>query len=71
MGQSVLMNPLFLLLFAVSSLFVGSAFVYMSAKSPFFWGDLFLPGVALLLVFAMTAILAMVSVLRPPVRASD
>jgi hypothetical protein len=68
-GQPLLRNPLFLLMLATSSLFVGAAFVYMSAKSPFFWGDMFLPGIALLLVFAMTAILAVFSVLRAPVRA--
>jgi len=62
------MNPLFLLMFAVSSLFVGAAFVYMATKSPFFWGGMFLPGVALLLAFAMTAILAIFSVLRAPAR---
>ena len=67
MGQPLLRNPLFLLAFAMSSLFVGAAFVYMSTKSPFFWGDMFLPGSPFLLVFAMTAILAIVSVLRAPV----
>jgi hypothetical protein len=70
LGQPFLMNPLFLLMFAISSLFVGAAFVYMATKSPFFWGEMFLPGVALLLAFAMTAILAIFSVLRAPVRGS-
>ena len=70
MGQPLLRNPLFLLTFATSSLFVGAAFVYMATKSPFFWGDMFLPGVALLFVFAMTAVLAVVSLLQAPVRAS-
>ena len=64
------MNPLFLLMFAISSLFVGAAFVYMATKSPFFWGEMLLPGVALLLAFAMTAILAIFSVLRAPGRGS-
>jgi uncharacterized membrane-anchored protein len=70
LGQPLLRNPLFLLMFATSSLFVGAAFVYMSAKSPFFWGDLFLPGVILLLVFAMAAILSVFSLLQGPVRAT-
>lgn len=51
---------------ATSSLFVGAAFVYMSAKSPFFWGVLLLPGVILLLVFALTATLSVYSLLRGP-----
>jgi hypothetical protein len=51
-------------MFATSSLFVGAAFIYMSAKSPFFWGDLFLPGVILLLVFVTAAILSVFSLLR-------
>jgi hypothetical protein len=37
----------------------------MSSKSPFFWGGLFLPGVALLLVFAMAAILSVANLLSP------
>jgi hypothetical protein len=65
LGQPFLRNPLFLLACAISSLFVGSAFVYMSSKSPFFWGGLFLPGVALLLVFAMAAILSVANLLSP------
>jgi hypothetical protein len=55
-----------LLGFATCSLFVGSAFVYMATKSPYFWGDAFLPGVAFLLAFAATAILAVVSILKSP-----
>jgi len=65
LGLPLLRNPLFLLMFAISSLFVGAAFVYMSTKSPFFWGDLFLPGVALLLAFATAAILSVVNLLSP------
>ena len=70
MGQPLFRNPIFLLTFATSSLFVGAAFVYMSAKSPFFWGGLFLPGVVLILLFALTAVLSMVNLLRGPVRAA-
>ncbi len=71
LGQPLLTNPLFLLMFATSSLFAGAAFVYMATKSPFFWGGAFLPGVALLLVFATTAVLGVVSILRKPVRESS
>lgn len=58
-------NPFLLFLVAVCSLFVGAAFVYMSNKSPFFWGNLFLPGAVLLSVFVVTAVLAVVMLLRP------
>jgi hypothetical protein len=58
-------------MFGTSSLFVGAAFIYMASKSPFFWGDLFLPGVVLLVAFAMAAILSMYSLLRGPVRATN
>lgn len=68
MGQPLLRNPLFLFSFATTSLFVGASFVYMATKSPFFWGGAFLPGVALLLVFVLTAVLGVVSVLLPPRR---
>jgi hypothetical protein len=62
---------MFLLFFAMSSLFIGAAFVYISIKAPFFWGGAFLPGVLLLLVFAVTAIVGVVSLLRKTARASS
>jgi hypothetical protein len=65
------MNPLFLLMFAMSALFIGAAFVYISIKAPFYWGGAFLPGVLLLIVFAIAAIMGAVSILRRPVRASS
>jgi hypothetical protein len=71
LGRSSLLNPLFLLFFAMSSLFIGAAFVYISIKAPFFWGGAFLPGVLLLLVFAVTAIVGVVSLLRKTARASS
>ena len=70
MARSPLLNPVFLLLFGTSSLLIGAAFVYISIKAPFFWGGAYLPGVLLLLVFAVTAVLGVVSILRKPVRAS-
>jgi hypothetical protein len=65
LGQPLLRNPIFLMMFATSSLFVGAAFIYMSDKSPFFWGGLFLPGVVLLVLFALAAVLSMLNLLRP------
>jgi hypothetical protein len=70
LGKSPLQNPMFLLLFGTSSLLIGAAFVYISIKAPFFWGGAYLPGVLLLLVFAVVAVLGVVSILRKPVRAS-
>ena len=67
MGRSPLQNPLFLLAFAMSSLLVGAAFIYISIKAPFFWGGAYLPGVFLLLVFVVVSILGVASVLRKPV----
>lgn len=68
LGKSPLLSPVFLLLFATSSLLVGAAFVYISIKAPFFWGGAYLPGVILLLVFAVTAFVGVFSILRKPVR---
>jgi hypothetical protein len=70
LGRSPLLNPVFLLLFATSSLFIGAAFIYISVKAPYFWGGAYLPGVLLLLVFAITAVVGAVGILRKPARAS-
>lgn len=66
LGQSLASNPFFLLTFATTALFVGSAFVYMSEKSPYFWGVLYYPGLALLVVFALTALATILRVFRVP-----
>lgn len=63
-------NPFFLFAFAVASLFIGAAFIYISIKAPFFWGGAFLPGVLLLVVFAITALFGAVTMLRRPVSAA-
>ncbi len=68
MRKSLFLNPFFLMAFAISSLFIGAAFVYISMKAPFFWGGAYLPGVFLILVFAVTALLGVVSNLRRPAR---
>ena len=64
--MSFRLNPALLLLLALSTLFVGAAFVYISIKAPFYWGDAYLPGVVLLVAFAITAVLGAVSILRRP-----
>ncbi len=69
--KSPLRNSNFLFAFGVSSLFVGAALIYISLKAPFFWGGAYLPGVLLVLVFAVTAVFALANVLRRPTRHSD
>jgi len=66
--SSSLKNPFLLLLFAVATLFVGAAFIYISIKAPFYWGGAFLPGVLLLFIFTIAAIASLVSMLRRPAR---
>jgi hypothetical protein len=41
---------------AVLSLLAGASFVYVSIKAPFFWGGIYLPGVVLLNVWALSTI---------------
>ncbi len=67
--KSILQNTNFLFAFGVASLFVGAAFIYVSIKAPFsLWGGLYLPGVFLVVVFAVVAVLALVNVFRGSVR---
>ncbi len=70
MTQSPLKNPFLIFLFAVSSLFLGGVFIYISIKAPFYWGGAFLPGVLLLIVFAIIAVVGVVTTLLKPVRPS-
>jgi hypothetical protein len=65
MGRPLFASPIFLFFVATAFLFVGAAFVYMSNKSPYFWGGLFFPGLALLVVFVLTAVVSVVGLLRP------
>jgi hypothetical protein len=69
--KSPLQNTNFLFAFGVSSLFVGAALIYISIKAPFFWGGAYLPGVLLVLVFAVTAVFALANVLRRPTRHNE
>jgi hypothetical protein len=69
--KSPLRNSNFLFAFGVSSLFVGAALIYISVKAPFFWGGAYLPGVLLVLVFAVTAVFALANVLRRPTRHNE
>jgi len=69
--KSPLQNTNFLFAFGVSSLFIGAALIYISIKAPFYWGGAYLPGVLLVLVFVVAAVLAVVRVFRRPVRAGS
>jgi hypothetical protein len=52
----LLRNPAVYWAIAVVTLLSGASFVYVSIKAPFFWGGLYLPGVVLLNVWALTTI---------------
>ncbi len=65
-STSLLRNPSFYWAIAVVTLLSGASFVYVSIKAPFFWGGIYLPGVVLLNVWAISTIAgAMVYLLRP------
>lgn len=52
----LLRNPAFYWAIAVVTLLSGASFVYVSIKAPFFWGGIYLPGVVLLNVWALSTI---------------
>jgi hypothetical protein len=53
---SLLRNPAVYWAIAVVTLLSGASLVYLSIKAPFFWGGLYLPGVVLLNVWAITTL---------------
>jgi len=55
-STSLLRNPAIYWAIAVVTLLSGASFVYVSIKAPFFWGGLYLPGVVLLNVWALSTI---------------
>jgi hypothetical protein len=52
----LLRNPVLYWAVAVLSLLTGASFVYISIKAPFFWGGVYVPGVVLLGVWAVSTI---------------
>jgi hypothetical protein len=52
----LLRNPATYWAIAVVTLLSGASLVYVSIKAPFFWGGLYLPGVVLLNVWALSTI---------------
>jgi hypothetical protein len=55
-STSLLRNPATYWAIAVVTLLSGASFVYVSIKAPFFWGGIYLPGVVLLNVWALSMI---------------
>ncbi|MDA4132363.1 MAG: hypothetical protein OK454_04465 [Thaumarchaeota archaeon] len=55
-STSLLRNPAIYWAIAVVTLLSGASFVYVSIKAPFFWGVIYLPGVVLLSVWALSTI---------------
>jgi hypothetical protein len=53
---SLLRNPALYWAIAVMTLLSGASFVYLSIKAPFFWGGIYLPGIILLSVWALSTI---------------
>ena len=64
MVKSPFMSPLFIFLFSTATLLVGAALVYISIKAPFYWGFTYLPGLVLLLVFAISSVVGAFSLIR-------
>ncbi len=56
-------------MFGTASLFIGAAFLYISFKAPFYWGYALYAGLALILLFAITALVGAVTLLRKPAAA--
>jgi hypothetical protein len=55
-STSVFRNPALYWAISVGTLLAGASFVYVSIKAPFFWGGIYLPGIILLNVWAVSTI---------------
>jgi len=53
---SLLRQPPLYWAVAVATLLTGASFVYASIKAPYFWGGLYVPGIILLNVWALSTI---------------
>ncbi len=56
-SRSLFREPTLYWAIAVLTLLSGASFVYVSIKAPFFWGGIYIPGVILLNVWAISTIL--------------
>lgn len=55
-STSFFRNPSLYWAISVATLLAGASFVYVSIKAPFFWGGIYLPGIILLNVWALSTI---------------
>ncbi len=62
--RSLLHEPGFYWAVAVLTLLFGASLVYISIKAPFFWGGVYIPGVVLLNVWAISTIVGAIITLR-------
>ncbi len=63
-SRSLLHEPGFYWAVAVLTLLSGASLVYISIKAPFFWGGVYIPGVVLLNVWAISTIVGAIITLR-------
>lgn len=64
MGVSLLREPAFYWAVAVVTLLAGASFVYVSIKAPYFWGGVYIPGVVLLNVWAISTLVGAIVTLQ-------
>jgi hypothetical protein len=55
-SNSVFRNPALYWAISAGTLLAGASFVYVSIKAPFFWGGIYVPGIILLNVWALSTI---------------
>jgi len=67
---SLLRQPPLYWAVAVVTLLTGASFVYASIKAPYFWGGLYVPGIVLLNIWALSTIAGTFVALRRPRRSS-
>jgi hypothetical protein len=63
-SASLLREPALYWAVAVLTLLIGASFVYVSIKAPFFWGGIYIPGVVLLNVWAISTIIGTIVALQ-------
>jgi hypothetical protein len=61
---SVLREPALYWAISVLSLLSGASFVYVSIKAPFFWGVIYVPGIILLNVWAISTVVGVIMALQ-------
>jgi hypothetical protein len=64
MAGSILRNPSLYWAVSILTLLSGASLVYISIKAPFFWGFVYIPGVILVNVWAISAIIGTILALQ-------